>query len=132
MELKVNCNHDEVPILCDILAVCYISEKSVSFQHNRVAQKINVAIFTANFISFKTVKSPFQIPTFSGHLPYKQDITRKSSSVNDRRVSSTLSVTRGGVPPPKQGYPLPGLMGGYPPQPGLRGDTRGGVPPSQV
>ena len=54
---------------------------------------------------------------------HKKVLLRERKRHTDRGVSSTPSVTRGGVPrppPPQQGYPPPGLMGG--------GGTWGGVP----
>ena len=69
---------------------------------------------------------------------------RERKRHTDRGVSSTPSVTQGGVtPPPQQGYPparsdrgvtwggVP-TMAGVPHWPGLTWGTHGGVPPSRV
>ena len=62
---------------------------------------------------------------------------RERKRHTDRGISSTPSVSWGGVPP-RDGYPLArSAEGGYlrwgTPRPGLMGEvTQGGVPPSQV
>ena len=68
----------------------------------------------------------------------KKVLLRERKRHTDRGVSSTPSVTQGGVPPPLARSDRGGTQGGHPlagvPTPPARsdgGDTRGGVSPSR-
>ena len=94
--------------------------------------------------------SPFTMPCPRPiNAKNKKVLVRELKRQTDRSVSSTPSVTQGGLPPAgvpparsdrgvsPQGYsPWPGLTGGYPrwgtPWPGLTGGTRGRVPPAWI
>ena len=75
------------------------------------------------------------------HVLNNKVLLRERKRHTDRGVSSTPSVTRGGVPPSPSGYPPARSNRGVPrwgtPPPGYplarsdRGNTRGGVPPSR-